>query len=114
MINQFSNPHPPFPNAAIDIGANTLRLLIGRVDKGKLTRLSAERSVTRLGRELTSKGILNEDSIEKSIRSLIQFKASIKKYRIHNTIAVGTSALRDACNSREFIEAVKVRTGISI
>ena len=61
--------------------------------------------MTRLGRDITQKGILNEDSIEKSIRSLIKFKASIEKYKTHNTIAVGTSALRDAGNSREFIEA---------
>jgi len=44
----------------------------------------------------------------------MQFKASIEKYGAHNTIAVGTSALRDAGNSRDFIEAVKARTGISI
>ncbi len=104
----------PFPNAAIDVGTNTLRLLIGYVDKGKLVRLSAERALTRLGRDIPHKGILNEDSIEKSIISLIQFKASIEKYKTHNTIAVGTSALRDAGNSREFIEAVMARTGISI
>src|SRR5208282_1997966 len=119
MISQSSkglriNPKPPFPNAAIDIGTNTLRLLIGCVDKGKLIRLSAERVVTRLGRDITKKGILNEDSMRKSIRSLIQFKASIEKYKTHNTTAVGTSALRDASNSHEFIEAVKARTGISI
>ena len=112
MISRY--PNPPFPNAAIDIGSNTLRLLIGCVDNGKLTRLSAERAVTGLGRDLTQKGILNEDSIEKSIRSLIKFKASIEKYKTHNTIAVGTSALRDASNSHEFIAAVKARTGISI
>ncbi len=114
MISQFSDPNPPFPNAAIDVGANTLRLLIGCVDRGKIIRLSAERAVTRLGRDILKKRILNEDSIEKSIRSLIQFKASIERYNTHNTIAVGTSALRDAGNSREFIEAVKARTGISI
>ena len=112
MTSQSSNP--PFPDAAIDIGTNTLRLLIGFVEKGKLIRLSAERSVTRLGKNITLKGTLDEDSIEKSIRSLVQFKASMEKYKTHNTIAVGTSALRDASNSLEFIEAVKARTGISI
>ncbi len=106
--------NPPFPNAAIDIGTNTLRLLIGYVHKGKLIRISAERAVTRLGKDITQKGILNEDSIEKSIRSLIQFKASMERYKACNAIAIGTSALRDAGNSLEFIEAVKARTGISI
>ncbi|MGO9107585.1 MAG: hypothetical protein ACLQDH_15890 [Dissulfurispiraceae bacterium] len=88
--------------------------MIGCIDKGKLIRLLAERAVTRLGRDITQKGILNEDSIEKSIRSLIKFKASIEKYKTRNIFAVGTSALRDAGNSREFIEEVKARTGISI
>ncbi len=107
-------PNPPFPDAAIDIGANTLRLLIACKDKGKLIRISSDRAITRLGRDITQKGILNEDSIEKSIRSLVQFKALIDKYKTRNTIAVGTSALRDAVNSHEFIEAVKAMTGISI
>ncbi len=105
----------PFPDAAIDIGTNTLRLLIGCVDdKGKLIRLSTERAVTRLGRDITLKGILNEDSIEKSIELLIKFKVLMEEYKTHNTIAVGTSALRDASNSRDFIESVKARTGIPI
>ncbi len=112
MIRQSSNP--PFPDAAIDIGTNTLRLLIGFVDNGKLIRLFAERSVTRLGMDISKKRTLNKNSIEKSIRSLIKFKASIEKYKTCKTIAVGTSALRDASNSPEFIQAVKDKTGISI
>jgi len=110
MISQSSKS----PNAAIDVGANTLRLLIGCVDKGKLIRLSTERAVTRLGKDITQKGMLNAECIEKSIRSLIQFKASIDKYNTHSTIAVGTSALRDAGNSQEFVEAVRARADISI
>lgn len=112
MTSHCSNP--PFPIAAIDIGTNTLKLLIGNITNGKLIRLAKKRMVTRLGRDLTRQGILNKDSIIKSIRTLNQFKALIEQYKSINTIVVGTSALRDAHNSLEFVEAVKEQTGISL
>jgi exopolyphosphatase/guanosine-5'-triphosphate,3'-diphosphate pyrophosphatase len=112
MISQSSEP--PFPHAAIDIGTNTLRLLIGGVNSGKLIRFAEERVITRLGRDLAINGVLNKDSIDNSIRTLKQFKVLVDKYKALNPIAVGTSALRDAGNSSEFIEAVKAQTGINV
>lgn len=109
-----SSDDPPSPYAAIDIGTNTIRLLIARVDKGNLVRCRTERSVTRLGQDLTKLGILSKDSIDNTIRSLIQFKSLIDHFKTHKTTAVGTSALRDAGNSRDFMAAVKSQTGIDV
>jgi exopolyphosphatase/guanosine-5'-triphosphate,3'-diphosphate pyrophosphatase len=105
---------PPFPHAVIDIGTNTIRLLIGSVINGKLNRLVAERAVTRLGADLSKTGILNKDNIEISIGTLIQFKALIEQYNSRDVLAIGTSALREAGNSLEFIDAVKALTGINV
>jgi len=118
MIDQSSNPPIStdliVPKAVIDVGTNTLRLLIGYIENGKLIRIMTMRSVTRLGAELIRKGILRQERIEESIRSLIQFKVLIDKYKISNIVAVGTSALRDASNSDEFIQTVKEKIGIPI
>src|SRR5208283_5458543 len=111
MISQCSNH--PFPHAAIDIGTNAIKLLIGSVTNGRLIRLLKKREVTHLGRGLTRQGIINKNSIIKSIRTLNQFKALIEEYKSIDAIAVGTSALRDAQNSLEFIKTVKEQTGIS-
>jgi exopolyphosphatase/guanosine-5'-triphosphate,3'-diphosphate pyrophosphatase len=102
------------PSAVIDVGTNTLRLLVGYVEKGRLVRLTTERAITRLGRNLGETGVLDKVSISKSIKSLVLFKALIEKYRVQKVIAIGTSALRDAANSGEFLDAVKDQTGISI
>ncbi|MBF0558041.1 MAG: Ppx/GppA family phosphatase [Nitrospirae bacterium] len=112
MTSQCSNP--PFPKAAIDIGTNSVKLLIGRVTQGKLTRILKMRTQTRLGRSLIKEGIINEDGLIKSIRTLKQFQQLIEDYNADSIIAVGTSALRDAGNSFEFIEAVKEQTGIDL
>ncbi|MFZ5996064.1 MAG: hypothetical protein ACOYW7_01015 [Nitrospirota bacterium] len=103
----------PAPVAVIDIGTNTLRLLIGSVAKGKVLRIASSRSVTRLGQNLQTAGKLSGENIDNSIASLITFKEMGDRYGVREYKAVGTSALREAANSREFLDEVKKSTGIS-
>ncbi|MGD0282979.1 MAG: hypothetical protein ABSB95_11525 [Dissulfurispiraceae bacterium] len=114
MTSQSSDHTAALPLASIDIGANTLRLLIGVVNNGKLIRLATKRAVTRLGTDLAKEGVLNKVNIDLSIKTLIQFKALIEQYNVRNINAVGTSALREAGNSLEFVEAVREQTGIAV
>ena len=100
--------------AAIDIGTNTIRLLIGHMNNGLLVRIASDRAVTRLGRNLMKTGLLSADSIDKSLNALRSFKATCDKYNVIKTVAVGTSALREAKNNRDFINTVKNETGIEI
>lgn len=102
------------PRAVIDIGTNTLRLLIGYRQGGRLVRLASDRAVTRLGKDLLHTGDLCDESIDKSIESLIAFKDECKRFAVTSIDAVGTSALRDARNSAAFIRKVEDRTGIPI
>ena len=96
---------------AIDIGTNTIRLLIGQIDNGRLARIASDRAVTRLGKDLMKTGVLSADSINKSLSALKSFKETCDKYNVTKIIAVGTSALREAKNSRDFINTVKKETG---
>jgi exopolyphosphatase/guanosine-5'-triphosphate,3'-diphosphate pyrophosphatase len=102
------------PVAVIDIGTNTLRLLIGTVVHGSVHRLASGRSVTRLGKNLQSTGKLSDESIKKSIASLRTFKETGDHYKVRDYRAVGTSALREAANSNQFLDEVKRNIGISI
>ena len=110
------SPHNncPAPNAVIDVGTNTLRLLIGCVHNGKVIKVAAGRFVSRLGKDLLNTKMLSDESISKSISSLHDFKALCEQYNVKETLAVGTSALRDAKNSREFLESVREQTGLEI
>ncbi len=72
------------------------------------------REVTRLGKDLLKTKNLNDESIRKTIVSLRSFKEECKKRKVQNISAVGTSALRDARNSKIFLKEVKKQTDIEI
>ena len=98
----------------VDIGTNTLRLLIGHAHKGRVTRIFSARAVTRLGERLLQTGNLNSNNIQLSVTSLGSFKDICDNHGIQRIIAVGTSALRDAGNSHLFIQQVKKVVGFDI
>lgn len=100
--------------AVIDIGTNTIRLLIGHMNNDRLVRIASDRAVTRLGKDLIRTGLLSDDSINKSLNALRLFKAICDKHNVKKIVAVGTSALREATNSRDFISTVKNETGVEI
>lgn len=100
--------------AVVDIGSNTLRLLIGNIRKNKICRVYTDRVVTRLGKNLEENGYIKEEAIEDSINALKSFKKLSETFNVSCIIAVGTSALREAKNSSYFCEKVKESTGINV
>ncbi len=100
--------------SSIDVGSNTIRLLIGRVENRRIIRLRTGMVITRLAAGIGETGLLNPDNIEKSISVLKDFSGIISGYDISHIRAVGTSALREAKNSEEFIKTVFSETGIEI
>jgi exopolyphosphatase/guanosine-5'-triphosphate,3'-diphosphate pyrophosphatase len=102
------------PLASIDIGSNTLRLLVGMIEGQKIVRMRCEMVITRLAAGIGDAGLLNPDNMEKSISVLKAFSDIISDYGISHIRAVGTSALREAKNSEEFMQRVLSETGINI
>jgi exopolyphosphatase/guanosine-5'-triphosphate,3'-diphosphate pyrophosphatase len=100
--------------AGIDIGTNTLRLLVAETGPGAFSELYSDRKITRLGQDLDRTAALSRDAVERSIAALMDFSAKIREYSAVRAAAVGTSALRNAANAGEFIGEAKQRTGIDI
>jgi len=100
--------------SSIDVGSNTIRLLIGRVENRKIARLRTGMVITRLAAGIGETGLLNADNMEKSVSVLKAFSDIISAYGISHIRAVGTSALREAKNSEEFMQRVLSETGINI
>jgi len=100
--------------AGIDIGTNTLRLLIAEIGPSLYREIDSDRRITRLGQDLDRTGVLSLDARERSITALVDFSARIDQYAARHVETVGTSALRKASNSPEFIAEVKRRTGLDI
>ncbi|MBI5187711.1 MAG: Ppx/GppA family phosphatase [Nitrospirae bacterium] len=99
--------------ASIDIGSNTLRLLIGNIKDKRIEHVFSDRKITRLADGIKETGRLKDKNIEASIAVLKEFSSIISGYEVKRVRAVATSALREAYNSDIFIEKVFTDTGIS-
>src|ERR1700684_4421565 len=97
--------------AAIDIGSNSVRLKISRVTAGRLREIHEDREVTRLGESVFRDGFLSPEVIANTVKVLRRFHRAIQKAGADAVRAVATSALRDARNSRAFLEWVRSSTG---
>jgi exopolyphosphatase/guanosine-5'-triphosphate,3'-diphosphate pyrophosphatase len=100
--------------AAIDIGSNTIRLLVGNVRDNRINDVLYERRITRLAEGVNQFGNLRTENIEASLLVLREFSSLIEGKGVKTACAVATSALREANNADIFIEKVHNETGISI
>jgi exopolyphosphatase/guanosine-5'-triphosphate,3'-diphosphate pyrophosphatase len=101
--------------AAIDIGTNSIKLLIASVeDDGALEVLSREKSMVRLGSETLASGKLPDEAIEAGATTVEQFLRSIRASGAELVRAVATCAVREASNAARFLEAVRRRTGVEV
>ena len=100
--------------AGIDIGTNTLRLLIAEAISGSIREIHSDRRITRLGEKLDGTGLLSPEARQRSLAALAGFRKRIDEFGVTAVRAVGTSALRQAENAGPFIAEVRERTGIAV
>ncbi len=100
--------------AGIDIGSNSIRLIIAEVENNKIKNIIyEEKATTRLAANINKTGILQEEPFNKSINVLAGFRKALNKYNVEKIKTVATSAVREAANGKEFINAAK-NSGIEI
>lgn len=97
--------------AAVDIGSNSVRLKIARLQGGRLRPLHEDREVTRLGQGVFGSGFLTPDSIADTVRVLRRFHRATQQIVTDSVRVAATSALRDARNAQAFLEWVRSATG---
>jgi exopolyphosphatase/guanosine-5'-triphosphate,3'-diphosphate pyrophosphatase len=97
--------------AAIDIGSNSCRLKIARVQQHELKVLHEDREVTRLGASVFESGVVSPEAMESTLLALKRFYRTVKMHGADRVRAVATSALRDARNAQAFTAWVKSETG---
>jgi exopolyphosphatase / guanosine-5'-triphosphate,3'-diphosphate pyrophosphatase len=97
--------------AAVDIGSNSVRLKIARLSGHRLHQLLEDREVTRLGESVFRDGLLSPDAIANTVKVLRRFHRAVQNEGVDSVRVVATSALRDARNSRAFLEWVRSTTG---
>jgi len=97
--------------AAVDIGSNSVRLKIARLQSGRLRPLHEDREVTRLGEGAFRSGFLTPESMAETVKVLRRFHRATQQIVTDTVRVVATSALRDARNSQAFLEWVRSATG---
>lgn len=104
--------------AAIDIGTNAARLLVGEVsaeeDFTYIQKISYSRIPLRLGEEVFDNGRLSNKKIEDFVKAIKAFKLISEIFDVKGLRACATSAMREAENGVEVRDIIKDQTGINI
>ncbi|MGH7352162.1 MAG: Ppx/GppA phosphatase family protein, partial [Candidatus Methylomirabilales bacterium] len=101
--------------ATIDVGTNTVRLLVVDADTdGTYRVVFQEQVITRLGERLQETGVLSPAAMERTIRVLQRFAQTAKEHRVQEVLAVTTSAAREAKNRTEFLDRARREAGIDL
>ncbi|HEX3974477.1 MAG TPA: exopolyphosphatase [Stellaceae bacterium] len=107
--------HGP-PIAVIDIGSNSVRLVVYEGLTRSPTELFNEKALCGLGREVQSTGLLAADAVEHALSTLKRYRALCDRMRVKRIFAVATAACRDAKNGGAFIQFAErtIKTEIAI
>ncbi|MBQ7593284.1 MAG: Ppx/GppA family phosphatase [Synergistaceae bacterium] len=99
--------------AIIDIGSNSIKMRIARVDDGKINVIRDETEVVRLGRGMSSTGVLSEESMNAACETVTRMTRRAEKIGA-DIFIVGTMALRTAKNSENFVKLIRDNTGLEV
>lgn len=101
--------------AAIDVGSNAIRLVIGELHaSGEIRVLKKYREGVRLGKDTFSQGIISKKCMDRTVETFVKFKSFLKEQNVKHIRAVATSAMREASNRKVFVDAVMKHTGINV
>ncbi len=84
--------------AVIDVGSNSVRLVIYRVDGRALWTVYNEKVVAGLGKDLTGSGRLSPEGMETAIGALRRFRAVLDGWKAEEVMAAATAAVREAAD----------------
>ena len=89
--------------AVIDIGSNSVRLVVYEKMARSLITIFNEKALCGLGREVQTTGLLAPDAVDKALTSLRRFRALCRVMKVGRVHAIATAACRDASNGPDFI-----------
>ncbi len=101
--------------ASIDIGTNTILMLIGDVDGDfSINRIGDYYEVPRVGKGVSTSKSLSQESMMRGVVVLERYREIALGFKVDRIIASATSAVREAENKSEFVNLVRDRCGIEV
>lgn len=101
--------------AAIDIGSNSVRLLVAEASPdGSYRILDDEKQTTRLAAGLAKTKRLGKEAMNQSVAALRRMKAIAEGYGVQHLQVIATSAVREAANRRAFLRSLRERLELPV
>jgi exopolyphosphatase/guanosine-5'-triphosphate,3'-diphosphate pyrophosphatase len=98
--------------AAIDIGTNSVLLLIAEPRGGVLQAVIERATITRLGQDVDARRALAPEAARRTLSCLESYARELRAFGVQRVAAVGTSALRDAAGGAEFLDQAEALLGV--
>ena len=100
--------------AVIDVGSNSVRLVIYRLDGRAILTVYNEKALAGLGRDLPATGRLSPQGVEVAITALRRFRAVLDGWAAEDVTAAATAAVREAADGPAFLRRVREETGLEV
>jgi exopolyphosphatase/guanosine-5'-triphosphate,3'-diphosphate pyrophosphatase len=104
----------PHDAAVIDIGSNSVRLVVYRLEGRAIWTVFNEKVLAGLGRDLARTGKLSLDGVETSLLALRRFKAVLDASQPRAVFTAATAAVREAIDGPAFVRRIKAETGLTV
>lgn len=99
--------------AVIDVGTNSVKLLVAETDGVNVHPLHEQSCQTRLGRGLFQSKLLQPDAIQKTAEAVARFAQTAARWQVARPRVIATSAAREALNTPDLVKAIAERTGLT-
>ncbi len=100
--------------AVIDVGSNSVRLVVYRIDGRAMTPVLNEKVMAGLGRDLARTGALSKDGADMAMRALRRFATLLQAQDVRSVFPVATAAVREARDGRAFAQRIADETGFEL
>ena len=100
--------------AVIDVGSNSVRLVIYRLEGRAIWTVYNEKALAGLGRDLPATGRLSPEGVETAITALRRYRAVLDGWGAEDVTAAATAAVREAADGPMFLKRVREETGLEV
>lgn len=104
----------PARRAVIDVGTNSVKLLVGDVENGFITPVLEESKQTRLGAGLYTEHRLQQEAIGRTAQAIADFAHEARQQDAQSLLVIATSATRDARNADELLAAIQQKANLPV